>query len=47
MITPADIAKNLADELMQVVAKYDDAILLSTAIGVIEIVKQKLIEEAV
>lgn len=42
-----DIAQGLVDEILEVIHRYDEAIMLPTVIGCIEIVKQTLIEEAV
>ena len=42
-----EIAQGLVDEILDVIHKYDEAIMLPTVIGCIEIVKQQLIEEAI
>ena len=41
------LAGGLADELIAVIRKYDETIYMSTAIGVLELVKQQLIQENV
>jgi hypothetical protein len=40
------LAQGLVDELLNVVHKYDDTLYMSTVIGVLEIVKQHLINDA-
>ena len=39
-------AQGLVDELLETIHKYDDAMLLSTAIGCLELVKQQLINDS-
>jgi hypothetical protein len=40
------LANGLIDELLVVIHRYDDAIYMSTVIGVLELVKQQLITES-
>ena len=40
------IAQGLVDELLAVIHKYDETMMLATALGCLEIVKQQLIQEA-
>jgi len=40
------LAQGLVDELLAVVHHYDDTLYMSTVIGVLELVKQQLINES-
>ena len=40
------LSQGLVDELLLVVHKYDEALYMSTVIGVLELVKQQLINES-
>ena len=40
------LAQGLVDELLEVVHKYDESLYMSTVIGVLELVKQQLINES-
>lgn len=40
------LAQGLVDELLEVVHKYDESLYMSTVIGVLEIVKQQLINDS-
>ncbi len=40
------LAQGLVDELLEVIHKYDESLYMSTAIGVLEIVKQQLINDS-
>jgi hypothetical protein len=40
------IAQGLVDELLEVVHKYDESLYMSTVIGVLELVKQQLINDS-
>jgi hypothetical protein len=40
------LANGLVDELLVVIHKYDESMYMSTAIGVLELVKQQLIQES-
>lgn len=41
-----DIAQGLVDELLRVVHKYDDTMVLPTALGCLDLVKLQLIQDA-
>jgi hypothetical protein len=47
ILNQGKIAGNLADELIAIIRKYDETLYMSTAIGVLELVKQQLISENV
>jgi hypothetical protein len=40
------LSQGLVDELLNVVHKYDETLYMSTVIGVLEIVKQQLINDS-
>lgn len=40
------LAQGLVDELLSVVHKYDETLYMATVIGVLELVKQQLINES-
>jgi hypothetical protein len=40
------VAQGLVDDLLETIHKYDDTLYMSTVLGVLEIVKQQLINEA-
>ena len=40
------LAADLADDLLEAIHKYDETLYMSTVIGVLELVKQQLINEA-
>jgi hypothetical protein len=40
------VANGLVDELLALIHKYDDSMYMSTVIGVLELVKQQLIQES-
>ena len=40
------LANGLVDELLALVHKYDETMYMSTVIGVLELVKQQLIQES-
>jgi hypothetical protein len=42
-----NIAQGLVDELLAVVHKYDDTMMLPTALGCLDIVKAQLIQDAI
>lgn len=42
-----DIAQGLVDDILEVIHRYDEAIMLPTVIGCLEIVKQQLITDAI
>lgn len=41
------LANGLVDELLALIHKYDESLYMSTVIGVLELVKQQLIQENV
>lgn len=41
------LAAGLVDELLEAIHKYDEMLYMSTVIGVLELVKQQLINESV
>ena len=47
ILNQGKLAGSLADELIAVVRKYDETLYMSTVIGVLELVKQQLIQENV
>ena len=47
ILNQGKLAGGLADELIEVVRKYDETLYMSTVIGVLELVKQQLIQENV
>ncbi len=47
ILNQGKLAGGLADELIAVVRKYDETLYMSTVIGVLELVKQQLIQENV
>ena len=47
ILNQGKLAGGLADELIAVIRKYDETLYMSTAIGVLELVKQQLISENV
>ena len=40
------VAGGLVDELLEVIHRYDNSLYMSTVIGVLELVKQQLINDA-
>ena len=47
ILNQVKLAGGLADELIEVVRKYDETLYMSTVIGVLELVKHQLIQENV
>lgn len=45
MAFPGQIAQGLVDELLRVVHKYDETMVLPTALGCLDLVKAQLIQE--
>jgi hypothetical protein len=45
-LNQGSVAQGLADELLEVVHKYDESLYMSTVIGVLELVKQQLINDS-
>lgn len=46
ILNQGKVAGGLADELLELVHKYDETLYMSTVIGVLELVKQQLINES-
>ena len=46
ILNQGKVAGGLADELLEVIHKYDETLYTSTVVGVIELVKHQLIGEA-
>ena len=46
IVNQGQLAGGLVDELLEVIHKYDETLYTSTVIGVLELVKQQLINEA-
>lgn len=45
MSYPGDLAQGLVDELLAVIHKYDEAMVLPTALGCLDLVKLQLIQD--
>jgi hypothetical protein len=46
MFNQGKLADGLADDLLEAVHKYDETLYMATVIGVLELVKQQLIDES-
>jgi hypothetical protein len=46
MNNPLKLAQGMTDDILEVIHKYDESMPLATALGVLEIVKQQLIQDA-
>jgi hypothetical protein len=46
ILNQGEVAGGLVDELLEVIHKYDETLYMSTVIGVLELVKQQLINES-
>jgi hypothetical protein len=46
IVNQGQLAGGLVDELLEVIHKYDETMYTSTVIGVLELVKRQLIDEA-
>jgi hypothetical protein len=46
ILNQGKLAGGLVDELLEVIHKYDETLYMSTVIGVLELVKQQLINES-
>jgi len=46
ILNQGKVAGGLVDELLEVIHKYDETLYMSTVIGVLELVKQQLINDA-
>jgi len=47
ILNQGKVAGGLVDELLEVIEKYNETLYMATVIGVLELVKQQLINEAV
>lgn len=45
MLSYGGVAQGLCDELLEVIYKYEDAIILPTVLGVLDIVKMQLVQD--
>ena len=46
ILSQGKLADGLVDELLEAIHKYDETLYMSTVIGVLELVKQQLINES-
>jgi hypothetical protein len=46
ILSQGKLADGLVEDLLEVIHKYDETLYLSTVIGVLELVKQQLINES-
>jgi hypothetical protein len=46
ILSQGKLADGLVDELLEAIHKYDESLYMSTVIGVLELVKQQLIQES-
>ena len=46
ILSQGKLADGLIDELLEAIHKYDETLYMSTVIGVLELVKQQLINES-
>ena len=46
ILSQGKLADALVDELLEAIHKYDETLYMSTVIGVLELVKQQLIQES-
>ena len=47
ILSQGKLADGLVDDLLEVIHKYDETLYMSTVIGVLELVKQQLIQESI
>ena len=47
ILSQGKLADGLVDELLEAIHKYDETLYMSTVIGVLELVKQQLIQESI
>jgi len=47
ILSQGKLADGLVDDLLEAIHKYDESLYMSTVIGVLELVKQQLIMDAV
>jgi hypothetical protein len=46
ILSQGKLADGLVDELLETIHRYDETLYMSTVIGVLELVKQQLIQES-
>jgi hypothetical protein len=46
ILSQGKLADGLVDELLEAIHKYDESLYMATVIGVLELVKQQLIQES-
>jgi len=46
ILSQGKLADGLVDELLEVIHRYDESLYMSTVIGVLELVKQQLVQES-
>ena len=46
ILSQGKLADGLVDELLEAIHKYDETLYMATVIGVLELVKQQLIQES-
>jgi hypothetical protein len=44
-LTPMDLALGMTEEIMEVIYKYEESILLPTVLGILDVIKHDLIKE--
>jgi hypothetical protein len=47
ILSQGKLADGLVDELLEAIHKYDETLYMATVIGVLELVKQQLIQESI
>ena len=47
ILTQGKLADGLVDELLEAIHKYDETLYMATVLGVLELVKQQLINDSV
>ena len=47
ILSQGKLADGLVDELLESIHKYDETLYMATVIGVLELVKQQLIQESI
>lgn len=47
ILNQGKVAGGLVDELLELIHKYDETLYMATVIGVLELVKQQLINESI
>ena len=47
ILTQGKLADGLVEDILEAIHKYDDSLYMSTVIGVLELVKQQLINDSI